>query len=87
MSIKNGPEEITGEKEILVCTCMQSKHWPYCDASHHTLGGGEPVLVSLDPARTYKLCRCLKTKSRPFCDGSHDRKPDPARSTLFTEPL
>ncbi|PIQ99951.1 MAG: cytochrome C551 [Nitrospinae bacterium CG11_big_fil_rev_8_21_14_0_20_45_15] len=72
MTDQIGPEELTGEEEILVCTCMQSRHWPYCDASHHTLGGGkEPVVVSLDKNKTYKICKCFKTKNRPFCDDSH----------------
>ncbi|MFQ5673887.1 MAG: CDGSH iron-sulfur domain-containing protein [Nitrospinales bacterium] len=71
-----GPMKITGEEEIAVCTCMQSNHWPYCDASHHTLSDSAgPEIISLDKNKTYYLCQCFKTKNRPFCDGSHNKKP------------
>ena len=71
-----GPIKITGEEEIAVCMCMQSNHWPFCDASHHTLSGGGdlgPKLVTLDPNKTYYLCGCFRTKNKPFCDGSHEK--------------
>tara|TARA_Y100000294_G_scaffold92017_1_gene85805 strand:- start:691 stop:912 length:222 start_codon:yes stop_codon:yes gene_type:complete len=71
MSEKKGPLEISGEEEILVCTCMQSGHWPFCDSSHHTMGGSGPKTVQLNKKKTYHLCRCYKTKNPPFCDGSH----------------
>lgn len=72
---EKSPLKITGEEEIVVCTCMQSNYWPMCDASHHTLGGGaKPELLKLDKNKTYYLCRCFKTKNRPFCDGSHEKK-------------
>ncbi|MBI4382608.1 MAG: CDGSH iron-sulfur domain-containing protein [Nitrospinae bacterium] len=66
----NGPMEITGAESLLICTCMQSNHWPLCDGSHHTLGG-EPELIRLDKSKTYYFCSCYRTKNRPFCDGSH----------------
>jgi len=71
MSQKKGPLEISGEEEILACTCMQSGHWPFCDGSHHTMGGNGPKSVKLNKEKTYHLCRCYKTKNPPFCDGSH----------------
>jgi CDGSH-type Zn-finger protein len=72
---ENTPLEITGEDEILVCVCMQSNHWPFCDASHHSLAGSEiePRMVKLDKTKTYHLCRCYRTKTAPFCDGSHKK--------------
>ncbi|MBI5178435.1 MAG: CDGSH iron-sulfur domain-containing protein [Nitrospinae bacterium] len=73
MSDQEGPLTITGKDSIWACTCMQSAHWPFCDASHHTFGGGEPVEIQLDPQKTYQLCQCYKTKNRPFCDGSHNK--------------
>ena len=27
------PTKITGVKQIAYCTCMQSAHWPHCDAN------------------------------------------------------
>jgi len=74
MSEKNEPLTITGESSIAICTCMCSNHWPYCDASHHTMGGDGPKIVELDPNKTYQLCQCHKTKTQPFCDGSHKGK-------------
>ncbi len=71
LNMEKGPLEVTGESEIEVCTCMQSRHWPFCDATHHTLGGDGPRLVELDKDKTYHICRCFKTKNSPFCDGSH----------------
>ena len=47
MSITGGPIKITDASEIAVCTCMQSNHWPFCDATHHTMGG-EPEILQLD---------------------------------------
>ena len=73
MSEEKGPTEITGEEEIAACTCMQSKYWPYCDGTHHTLGGDGPEIIPLDKNKTYYLCRCYRTKNRPFCDGSHEK--------------
>ena len=73
MSDKKGPVKITGVETLAVCTCMQSQHWPMCDASHHTLGGDGPRLVELDKNKTYFLCGCFKTKNIPFCDGSHEK--------------
>jgi len=51
---------------------MQSNHWPFCDATHHTTGG-EPEILELDKSKTYYLCGCFRTKKRPFCDGSHEK--------------
>jgi len=69
---RKGPLSITGEKELALCTCGQSRYWPLCDASHHTLGGGGPEIIQLDETRTYLLCQCQRTKTPPYCDGSHD---------------
>ncbi len=30
-----GPIKITDTAKIAICTCMQSNHWPFCDATHH----------------------------------------------------
>ena len=68
-----GPIKITDTLEIAVCTCMQSNHWPFCDATHHTTGGDGPEIVQLDKNKTYYLCGCFRTKNRPFCDGSHEK--------------
>lgn len=65
-----GPEKITGAKQIAYCNCMQSFHWPHCDATHHSMGGGGPDTIDLDENKTYMLCRCFKSKNKPFCDGS-----------------
>ena len=67
------PTKITGAKQIAYCTCMQSAHWPHCDATHHTFGGDGPEIIDLDENKTYLLCRCFKSKKKPFCDGSHDK--------------
>ncbi|MBF0273979.1 MAG: CDGSH iron-sulfur domain-containing protein [Nitrospinae bacterium] len=69
---KKGPIKVTGEETMAVCKCMQSKHWPYCDATHHTLADVEPEIIQLDKEKTYLLCQCYKTKNPPFCDGSHN---------------
>ena len=70
--MSGGPIKITDASEIAVCTCMQSNHWPFCDATHHIIGG-EPEIVELDKTKTYYLCGCYRTKKRPFCDGSHEK--------------
>ena len=67
-----GPLKIENAEEIALCTCMQSNHWPLCDATHHTLGGAGPKFISLDPKKTYYLCTCQHTKKSPYCDGSHE---------------
>ena len=67
------PTKITGAKQIAYCTCMQSAHWPHCDATHHTVGGEGPEIIDLDENKTYLLCRCFKSKNKPFCDGSHNK--------------
>lgn len=72
MTDKKGPLEVSGESEIYICKCMQSQYWPYCDSSHHGMGGGGPEKVILDKNKTYYLCRCYRTKTSPFCDGSHN---------------
>ena len=58
-----GPIKITDTSEIAICTCMQSNHWPFCDATHHTTGGGGdgPEIVRLNKNKTY-YCpnRCIK---------------------------
>ena len=72
MSQTGGPIKITDASEIAVCTCMQSNHWPFCYATHHTMGG-EPEILQLDKTKTYYLCGCYRTKKRPFCDGSHEK--------------
>ena len=78
MNEASGPTKLTGAKKIAYCTCMQSAHWPHCDATHHTAGASsEPKIMELDKDKTYMLCRCLKSKNKPFCDGSHlNNKPD-----------
>ena len=70
--MSGGPIKITNASEIAFCTCMQSKHWPFCDATHHTIGG-EPEILELDKTKIYYLCGCYRTKKRPFCDGSHEK--------------
>ena len=72
---QDGPIRIEGEEEILICRCMQSNHWPFCDASHHSLSGSSqtPELLTLDKNKTYFLCGCFRSKNKPFCDGSHDK--------------
>lgn len=67
-----GPLKIENARQIALCTCMQSNHWPLCDATHHTLGGDGPQLIDLDPRKTYYFCTCHKTKKSPYCDGSHE---------------
>lgn len=67
-----GPIKITQAKEIAICTCMQSKFWPLCDASHHTFGGEGPTILELDEKKTYYFCGCYKTRNSPYCDGSHE---------------
>jgi CDGSH-type Zn-finger protein len=67
-----GPLKITDTSQVIICTCMQSNHWPLCDASHHTTGG-KPEIIELDKNKTYYFCGCFRTKNRPFCDGSHKR--------------
>jgi len=67
-----GPLKIENARQIALCTCMQSNHWPLCDATHHTLGGDGPKLIELDPRKTYYFCTCHKTKKSPYCDGSHE---------------
>ena len=69
---EEGPIKITNNEEIVVCTCMQSNHWPFCDATHHTTGG-KPKIIKLDKNKTYFLCGCFRTKKSPFCDGSHEK--------------
>ncbi len=73
MSENSGPEKITGVKQIAYCNCMQSSHWPHCDATHHSVGGDGPDIIDLDENKTYLLCRCFKSKNKPFCDGSHEK--------------
>ena len=67
-----GPTKISGANQVAYCTCMQSAHWPHCDATHHTVGGDGPQIIDLDEKKTYLLCRCFKSKNKPFCDGSHN---------------
>ena len=62
MTETTGPTKLTGAKQIAYCTCMQSSHWPHCDATHHTVGGNGPIILELD-----------ESKSKPFCDGSHSK--------------
>ena len=77
MNQASGPTKLTGAKQIAYCTCMQSAHWPHCDATHHTAGGNGPKIIELDKDKTYMLCRCFKSKNKPFCDGSHlNNNPD-----------
>jgi CDGSH-type Zn-finger protein len=66
-----GPTKLTGANQLAYCTCMQSAHWPHCDATHHTVGGNGPEIIELEKDKTYMLCRCFKSKNKPFCDGSH----------------
>ena len=40
----SGPTKLTGAKQLAYCTCMQSAHWPHCDATHHTVGGNGPKI-------------------------------------------
>ena len=47
-----GPIKITGVKQIAYCTCMQSGHWPHCDATHHSVGGEGPKIIELDENKT-----------------------------------
>ena len=75
MSESRGPVKLTKASQIAFCTCMQSNHWPHCDASHHSLGGDGPKIIELDENKTYYLCGCFKSKNAPFCDGSHEKKP------------
>ena len=77
----NGPVKITHAEEIAVCTCMQSKLWPLCDASHHTFGGVGPKIIRLDKEKIYYFCGCFQTKNPPFCDGSH-KSPKAAETDL-----
>ena len=71
MNKASGPTKLTGANQIAYCTCMQSAHWPLCDATHHTAGGSRPKIIELDKNKTYMLCRCFKSKNKPFCDSSH----------------
>ena len=48
MNEATGPTKLTGAKQIAYCTCMQSAHWPHCDATHHTAGGSGPKIIELD---------------------------------------
>ena len=58
-----GPIKVTDTSEVAICTCMQSNHWPFCDATHHTTGGGGdgPEIVRLNKKKTYYLCGCFRT--------------------------
>ena len=47
-----GPTKITGVKQIAYCTCLQSGHWPDCDATHHSVGGEGPEIIELDENKT-----------------------------------
>ena len=50
-----GPTKIKGAKQIAYCTCMQSAHWPHCDATHHTVGGEGPEIIELDEKKNLPI--------------------------------
>jgi len=52
MNEASGPTKLTGANQIAYCTCMQSAHWPHCDATHHTAGGSGPKIMELDKDKT-----------------------------------
>ena len=85
MSESRGPVKLTKASQIAFCTCMQSNHWPHCDASHHSLGGDGPKIIELDENKTYYLCGCFKSRNAPFCDGSHEKKPAKSSSMKSAE--
>ena len=64
MTKLSGPSKLTGAKQIAYCVCMQSNHWPHCDATHHSTGGSGPKIIELDKNKTYMLCRCFKSKNK-----------------------
>ncbi len=65
-----GPLKIENAQEIALCTCMQSSHWPLCDATHHTLGGDGPQhITTRSKKKPIIFVPAIKPKSRPIVTG------------------
>jgi CDGSH-type Zn-finger protein len=61
-------------KEYYYCTCGLSKNQPFCDGSHNTSSGLQPLLITVQEKKTYWLCGCRQSQSLPFCDGEHSKE-------------
>ena len=35
------------------------------------IGGQRPIMIEVEPGKSYWWCACGRSKSQPFCDGSH----------------
>ena len=62
-------EEQAGPRAI--CACAGSANQPYCDGTHKDGGGGPPLVVEIEEAKTVAWCGCRKSGNFPYCDGTH----------------
>ncbi len=69
---RKGYYEVTLEPgEHWWCACGGSKKQPFCDGTHKTKVGFEPVMLVLKREKTLRLCGCKRTQHKPYCDDTH----------------